>query len=124
MFDTEVTTTISDDGRAETFEEFGEDLLREHELAEALASVERDQARLWLKMGKTCRAAAVAARLVRRDPANENLNLLADVYWEQGLHHDAVGLWLRVVASETGAWAVPCDLKGVETKAPATRRLR
>lgn len=109
MFDTEITTTISEDGRVETFEEFGEDLLREQELAEEQSRVEREQARLFLKRGKTCRAAAVAAKLVRRDPANENLNLLADIYMEQGLHPDAVGLWLRVVASETGAWTVQCD---------------
>lgn len=40
-------------------------------------------------------------KLVKTEPTPENLELLADIYMEQGLFDDAAALYLRVVKSGT-----------------------
>ena len=54
-------------------------------------------ARYYLSQGKTVRAAALMIKLVKTEPTSENLELLADIYLEQGLFDDAKELYLRVV---------------------------
>ena len=51
----------------------------------------------YLAKGKTVRAAGLMIRLIKTEPTPENLNLLADIYMEQGLFDDAKELYLRVV---------------------------
>jgi Tfp pilus assembly protein PilF len=54
-------------------------------------------ARYYLTQGKTVRAAALMMKLIETEPTPENLELLADVYMQQGLFDDAKELYLRVV---------------------------
>jgi hypothetical protein len=54
-------------------------------------------ARYFLSQGKTVRAAALMMRLTETEPTPENLELLADIYVQQGLYDDARALYLRVV---------------------------
>lgn len=54
-------------------------------------------ARYYLAQGKTVRAAGLMLKLVEREPTPENLELLADIYMQQGLFDDAKELYLRVV---------------------------
>jgi pentatricopeptide repeat protein len=54
-------------------------------------------ARYFLSQGKTVRAAALMMRLTETEPTPENLELLADIYVQQGLFDDAAELYLRVV---------------------------
>ena len=51
----------------------------------------------YLAKGKTVRAAALMMKLIETEPTPENLNLLADIYMQQGLFDDAAELYLRVV---------------------------
>jgi hypothetical protein len=54
-------------------------------------------ARYYLAQGKTVRAAGLMLRLVETQPTTENLELLADIYMQQGLFDDAKALYLRAV---------------------------
>jgi Tetratricopeptide repeat len=57
----------------------------------------QELARYYLSQGKTVRAAALMMRLTETEPTPENLELLADIYAQQGLYDDARALYLRVV---------------------------
>ena len=57
----------------------------------------QELARYYLSQGKMVRAAALMLNLIKTEPTPENLELLADVYLEQGLFDDAAELYLRVV---------------------------
>ena len=57
----------------------------------------QELARYYLSQGKTVRAAGLMLKLVEMEPTPENLELLADVYMQQGLFDDAAALYLRVV---------------------------
>jgi hypothetical protein len=57
----------------------------------------QELARFFLSQGKTVRAAALMMRLTETEPTPENLELLADIYVQQGLYDDARALYLRVV---------------------------
>jgi Tfp pilus assembly protein PilF len=54
-------------------------------------------ARYYLSQGKTVRAAALMMNLIETEPTPENLELLAEIYMQQGLFDDAAELYLRVV---------------------------
>jgi Tfp pilus assembly protein PilF len=54
-------------------------------------------ARYYLAQGKTVRAAALMMKLVETQPTPQNLELLAEIYMQQGLFDDAAELYLRVV---------------------------
>jgi len=54
-------------------------------------------ARYYLSQGKTVRAAALMIKLVETQPTPQNLELLAEIYTQQGLFDDAAELYLRVV---------------------------
>ena len=54
-------------------------------------------ARYYLSQGKTVRAAALMMKLIEAEPTPENLELLAEIYMQQGLFDDAAELYLRVV---------------------------
>jgi len=54
-------------------------------------------ARYYLSQGKTVRAAALMMKLIETEPTPENLELLAEIYMQQGLFDDATELYLRVV---------------------------
>ena len=57
----------------------------------------RELAKAFLAQGKTVRAAALMIKLIKSEPTPENLELLAEIYMQQGLHDDAALLYLRVV---------------------------
>ena len=57
----------------------------------------RELAKAFLAQGKTVRAAALMLHLIKTEPTPENLELLADIYMQQGLFDDAKALYLRVV---------------------------
>jgi Tfp pilus assembly protein PilF len=57
----------------------------------------REIAQAFLAQGKTVRAAALISNLIKTEPTLENLELLADIYMQQGLFDDAAELYLRVV---------------------------
>ena len=54
-------------------------------------------AKAFLAQGKTVRAAALMLNLIKTEPTPENLELLAEIYMQQGLFDDAAELYLRVV---------------------------
>lgn len=54
-------------------------------------------ARQYLAQGKTVRAAALMLSLIKTEPTPTNLELLADIYMQQGLFDDAKELYLRVL---------------------------
>jgi hypothetical protein len=58
-----------------------------------------ERARNYLLQGKTLRAAGLMLNLIETEPTPVNLELLADIYLEQGLFDDAKELYLRVVTS-------------------------
>jgi Tfp pilus assembly protein PilF len=57
----------------------------------------REQAEVYLAEGSLCRAAVVAQEVVKVDPSVANLELLAEIYMQQGLHEDAFDLHVRMV---------------------------
>jgi len=57
----------------------------------------RELAKAFLAQGKMVRAAALMMNLIKTEPTPENLELLADIYMQQGLFDDAAELYLRVV---------------------------
>ena len=57
----------------------------------------RELAKAFLAQGKTVRAAALMLNLIKTEPTPENLELLAEIYMQQGLFDDAAELYLRVV---------------------------
>jgi len=57
----------------------------------------RELAQAFLAQGQTVRAAALMLNLIKTEPTPENLELLAEIYMQQGLHDDAAVLYLRVV---------------------------
>jgi TolA-binding protein len=57
----------------------------------------RELAQAYLAQGKTVRAAALMLNLIKTEPTPENLELLAEIYMQQGLFDDAAELYLRVV---------------------------
>jgi Tfp pilus assembly protein PilF len=57
----------------------------------------RELAKAFLAQGKTVKAAALILNLIKTEPTPENLELLADIYMQQGLFDDAAELYLRVV---------------------------
>lgn len=57
----------------------------------------REIAQAFLAQGKTVRAAALMLNLIKAEPTPENLELLAEIYMQQGLFDDAAELYLRVV---------------------------
>jgi Tfp pilus assembly protein PilF len=61
------------------------------------AILSHELARYYLEQGKTVRAAALMLNLIKAEPTPENLELLADIYMQQGLFDDAKELYLRVV---------------------------
>ena len=54
-------------------------------------------ARHYLSQRQTVKAAGLMLKLVETAPTQENLELLADIYMQQGLFDDAKALYLRVV---------------------------
>ena len=60
----------------------------------------RELAQAFLAQGKTVRAAGLMLTVIETQPTPENLELLADIYMEQGLFDDAKALYLRVVKAE------------------------
>ena len=54
-------------------------------------------ARYYLSQRQTVKAAGLMLKLVETAPTQENLELLADIYMQQGLFDDAKALYLRVV---------------------------
>jgi TolA-binding protein len=57
----------------------------------------RELAQAFLAQGKTVRAAALMLNLIKTEPTAENLELLAEIYAQQGLYEDAKELYLQVV---------------------------
>ncbi len=57
----------------------------------------REKARSFLVQGKTVIAAGLMIKLIETEPTPENLELLADIYMQQGLFDYASALYLRVV---------------------------
>ena len=57
----------------------------------------RELAKAFLAQGKMVRAAALMLHLIKTEPTPENLELLAEIYMQQGLFDDAAELYLRVV---------------------------
>jgi Tfp pilus assembly protein PilF len=57
----------------------------------------RELAKAFLAQGKMVRAAALILNLIKTEPTPENLELLAEIYMQQGLFDDAAELYLRVV---------------------------
>jgi Tfp pilus assembly protein PilF len=57
----------------------------------------RELAKAFLAQGKMVRAAALMMKLIETEPTPENLELLAEIYMQQGLFDDAAELYLRVV---------------------------
>ena len=57
----------------------------------------QELARYYLSQGKKVRAAALMMKLTETEPTPENLELLAEIYMQQGLFDDAAELYLRVV---------------------------
>ena len=57
----------------------------------------QELARYYLAQGSLVRAAAVMMKLIKTEPTAENLELLAEIYMQQGLHDDAAVLYLRLV---------------------------
>lgn len=56
-----------------------------------------ERARYYLSQKQTVKAVGLMLRLIKTEPTPENLELLADIYVEQGLFDDAKGLYLQVV---------------------------
>ncbi len=54
-------------------------------------------ARHYLSQKQTVRAAGLMMKLIETEPTPENLELLADIYLQQGLFDHAKALYLRVV---------------------------
>ena len=54
-------------------------------------------ARYYLSQRQTVRAAGLMLKLIETEPTPKNLELLADVYVQQGLFDYAAALYLRVV---------------------------
>ena len=54
-------------------------------------------ARHYLSQKQTVKAAGLMLRLIETEPTPENLELLADIYMQQGLFDYAAALYLRVV---------------------------
>lgn len=63
---------------------------------ETLDSIQ-EIARYYLSQGKTVRAAALMIKVIETEPTPQNLELLAEIYMQQGLFDDAAELYLRVV---------------------------
>jgi tetratricopeptide repeat protein len=57
----------------------------------------RELAQAFLANGKTVGAAGLMLTVIETEPTPENLELLADIYMQQGLFDDAKALYLRVV---------------------------
>ncbi len=57
----------------------------------------RERAQAYLDEGKTVYAAGLMLKLIETEPTPENLELLADVYMQQGLFDHAKELYLQVV---------------------------
>ncbi len=57
----------------------------------------RELAKAFLAQGKMVRAAALMLNLIKTEPTPENLELLAEIYMQQGLFDDAAELYLGVV---------------------------
>ncbi len=57
----------------------------------------RELAQAFFAQGKTVRAAGLMLRLIKTEPTPENLELLAEIFMQQGLFDDAAALYLRVV---------------------------
>jgi Tfp pilus assembly protein PilF len=57
----------------------------------------RERAQAYLDQGKTVYAAGLMLKLIETEPTPENLELLADIYLQQGLFDHAKELYLRVV---------------------------
>jgi Tfp pilus assembly protein PilF len=54
-------------------------------------------ARHYLSQKQTVKAAGLMLKLIETEPTTENLELLADIYMQQGLFDHAKALYLRVV---------------------------
>jgi Tfp pilus assembly protein PilF len=59
----------------------------------------RELAQAFLANGKTVRASGLMLTVIETEPTPENLELLADIYMQQGLFDDAKELYLRVVTA-------------------------
>ncbi len=57
----------------------------------------RELAQAFFAQGKTVRAAGLMLRLIKTEPTPKNLELLAEIFMQQGLFDDAAALYLRVV---------------------------
>jgi hypothetical protein len=60
----------------------------------------QERAKYYLSKKQTVRAAGLMLRLIETEPTPENLELLADVYTQQGLFDHAKALYLQVVKAE------------------------
>ena len=57
----------------------------------------REQAQVYLAQGSLCRAAVIMQKVVKAEPTNENRELLAEIYMQQGLHEDAMELHAQII---------------------------
>jgi Tfp pilus assembly protein PilF len=57
----------------------------------------QERAKYYLSQRQTVKAAGLMLRVIETEPTPENLELLADVYVQQGLFDQAKALYLRVV---------------------------
>lgn len=57
----------------------------------------QERAKYYLSQRQTVKAAGLMLRVIETEPTPENLELLADVYMQQGLFEAAKELYLRVV---------------------------
>ena len=56
----------------------------------------REQAEVYLAQGSLCRAAVTMQEVVKAEPTNDNLELLATIYLAQGLNEDAFELHAKM----------------------------
>lgn len=66
----------------------------------------REQAQVYLAQGSLCRAAVIMQGVVKAEPTNENRELLAEIYMQQGLHEDAMELHAQIIRANRVAASV------------------
>ena len=63
----------------------------------------REQAQVYLAQGSLCRAAVTQQEVVKAEPTTANLELLAEIYMQQGLNEDAFELYARAAGKPLAA---------------------